>query len=398
MTQSAAPAKKPRDIRLDFFRGLCLFIIFIAHTYGNPWAQFIPARFGFSDATEIFVFCSGMASAIAFGSVFDRHGLLIGFGRVTYRIWQVYWAHISVFVLAIALTVVTDDLMGGTGDYMRGLQFDNLLAPHAADALKGIVFLTWVPAYFDILPMYLVLLCMMPFVILAVRVNFWATAAVLIAIWFGAQMDWLNMPKPSWSAGSWFFNPFGWQLIFFTGFALMRGWIPAPAFDPRLVLAALAYVVLTIPLEWEPLLLAYEPLSQARQVILPLIDKGELGIMRFVHFLALAYLAVVAVGEGGRRLKGPIVAVVAKVGQQSLGVFMAGLILSFIAGPFLNAFGRTYFTVFAANAGSIATLIAIAYAVAWYKRAPWSKPPAAATVPPRPSETVTGVPATGARA
>ncbi|MDZ4093637.1 MAG: OpgC domain-containing protein, partial [Paracoccaceae bacterium] len=52
-----------RDRRLDVFRGLAMFIILIAHTPGNFLTLWIPARFGFSDATEIFVFCSGMASA-----------------------------------------------------------------------------------------------------------------------------------------------------------------------------------------------------------------------------------------------------------------------------------------------------------------------------------------------
>src|SRR3546814_8321500 len=49
-----------RDPRLDFFRGVAMLIIFVAHVPDNPWAGFIPARFGWSDATEMFVFCSGL--------------------------------------------------------------------------------------------------------------------------------------------------------------------------------------------------------------------------------------------------------------------------------------------------------------------------------------------------
>jgi hypothetical protein len=71
-----------RDLRLDFFRGIAMFIILFAHTPGNFWTSWIPARFGFSDATEIFVFCSGMASALAFGgNAFDR-GWPLGTARV----------------------------------------------------------------------------------------------------------------------------------------------------------------------------------------------------------------------------------------------------------------------------------------------------------------------------
>jgi hypothetical protein len=78
-----------RDPRLDVFRGLAMFIIFIAHLPGNPWNAYIPARFGPSDATEMFVFCSGFASAIAFGGTFNRDGFGVGTLRVLHRCWQI---------------------------------------------------------------------------------------------------------------------------------------------------------------------------------------------------------------------------------------------------------------------------------------------------------------------
>ena len=109
----AEPAmqKTVRDPRLDFFRGLAMFIIFIAHTPRDFWALWIPARFGFSDATETFVFCSGMASAIAFGAIFHKQGWLMGAARIAYRVWQVYWAHIGLF-FAILLLVTAFDQAG----------------------------------------------------------------------------------------------------------------------------------------------------------------------------------------------------------------------------------------------------------------------------------------------
>ena len=85
-----------------------MFIILLAHTPKNWWSSWIPARFGFSDATEIFVFCSGMASAIAFGSTFLRKGWFTGTMRILYRVWQVYWAHISLFFF-VAMTLAFID-------------------------------------------------------------------------------------------------------------------------------------------------------------------------------------------------------------------------------------------------------------------------------------------------
>ncbi|MEM9736055.1 MAG: OpgC domain-containing protein, partial [Pseudomonadota bacterium] len=108
---SPAPGKRPRDLRLDFFRGLAMFIILLAHTPGNTWTLWIPARFGFSDATEIFVFCSGMASAMAFGTVYLKRSWFLGTARIVFRIWQVYWCHIGVILVTALLFVI----LQGTG-------------------------------------------------------------------------------------------------------------------------------------------------------------------------------------------------------------------------------------------------------------------------------------------
>ncbi|PIV74818.1 MAG: hypothetical protein COW55_07930, partial [Rhodobacteraceae bacterium CG17_big_fil_post_rev_8_21_14_2_50_65_11] len=105
------PRTTVRDPRLDFFRGIAMFIILFAHVPGNWVTLWIPARFGFSDATEIFVFCSGMASAIAFGAVFRNHGWGLGAARVGFRVWQVYWAHICLF-LAVAATMAALNASG----------------------------------------------------------------------------------------------------------------------------------------------------------------------------------------------------------------------------------------------------------------------------------------------
>lgn len=83
-----------------------MLIILLAHIPNDRWALWIPARFGFSDATEMFVFQSGMASAIAFGSTYDRYGPIALVTRVAQRIWQIYWAHIAVFVVVVAIMVL----------------------------------------------------------------------------------------------------------------------------------------------------------------------------------------------------------------------------------------------------------------------------------------------------
>jgi hypothetical protein len=200
MTHDTRPAAaksaakgRVRDLRLDFFRGLAMFIILFAHTPGNFLTSWIPARFGFSDATEIFVFCSGMASAIAFGSTFDRAGFALGSARVGYRIWQVYWAHVGLFFATAAMLAALTDLEITTRNYWGQMNLWMLFVEHKEDLwtnpdmLYRFMTLQWVPNLFDILPMYMVILAMMPVVIFLGGVHPGLVAAFCLSLWVLAQ-------------------------------------------------------------------------------------------------------------------------------------------------------------------------------------------------------------------
>lgn len=382
---SAPTAPRPRDPRLDFFRGIGMFIIFIAHLPANSWTLWIPARFGFSDATEMFVFCSGMASAIAFGKVFDQSGWLMGAARVSHRVWQVYWAHICQFLVIAAglVAVQTSGVLtrccGLTEDYVNSLNLWHFFEK-AGETLPGLLTLTYVPNYFDILPMYIVILVLLPVIMALSRLGRWPVFAFMGALWLGANLKLLGLPAEPWSDRVWFFNPFAWQLLFFTGFAYMRGWIPAPPVRHGLILAALAVVLFTVPFAWFRVYGAFPVLLEVRNAIEPLWAKTEFGFLRYVHFLALAYLAWVAVGAGGRFLVvdnawGAVVRVIQKVGQQSLAVFLASLVVAQAVGILRDmVWGRGDMLIeFLANAGGFAVLIAVAYVVSWYKKEPWRR-------------------------
>ncbi|HVO14187.1 MAG TPA: OpgC domain-containing protein, partial [Alphaproteobacteria bacterium] len=49
-------ARVPRDLRLDFFRGLALVFIFFDHIPGNLVSWLTVRNYAFSDATEMFIF------------------------------------------------------------------------------------------------------------------------------------------------------------------------------------------------------------------------------------------------------------------------------------------------------------------------------------------------------
>lgn len=310
-----------RDLRLDFFRGIAMFIILIAHTPGNFLSSWIPARWGFSDATEIFVFCSGMASAIAFGGGFDRMGWRLGTARVGFRVWQVYWAHIGLFVATATLLAAIDHFGGFGKSYIGSLNLWKFFSDPTVP-LIGLVTLTYVPNYFDVLPMYMIVLMMMPIVMALSRVHLGLVAAFIIGVWLFAQEALLNkfglgdlhlaLPAEPWSDRRWFFNPFGWQLIFFTGFAFMRGWLPKPPVTKAMILLAAIVVIANIPLshigvraierDWFFVADAGNPVIQARLAIKGLIDKSDFGLFRYLHFLGLAYLSWVIAGDRGANL------------------------------------------------------------------------------------------------
>lgn len=375
-----APARQ-RDPRLDFFRGVGMFIILIAHITDNPWTLWIPARFGFSDATEMFVFCSGMASAIAFGAVFSRAGWWMGTLRIAHRVWQVYWVHIGVFFMTLALMLAINATGVFPQDEVRALNLTPFLN-NTGPNLLGLLTLTYVPNYFDILPMYLVILALIPVMMALARVDVRLAMLFSGALWVAAHMG-LNLPAELWfekpSTRPWFFDPFGWQLVFFAGFALMAGWLPAPPVRRWLVALAVAVVLLSVPFAWYKIINASEFVRDWRQDWAPLIDKSNFGILRFVHFVALAYLAWVAVGPGGVRLqvagwRGAVVGLICRVGQQSLPVFAMSMVLARGFGALLDLWGRDALTTLAVNLLGMATVIAVARIAAYFKSEPWKTP------------------------
>ena len=395
--KAATAAVSTRDPRLDVFRGLAMFIILVAHIPDNTWANWIPARFGFSDATEIFVFCSGMASAIAFGGVFARKGWLTGTARVLFRCWQVYWAHIGLFFLTAAAMAAIDLWWAGDKSYVAALN----LKPFFDDPeqqIVGLFTLTYIPNYFDILPMYLVVLAMMPLMMALVSISLWAAVAFSISLWLAANVGTMHFPAEPWSNREWFFNPLGWQLLFFTGFAFMRGWFAPPPVSRALLWVCVAFLVLSAPFSSWKVFTWVEAASPSlgdwirgtwdwmtQQDALDLFsprDKTDFGILRYLHFLALAYVAWAAAGPGGARLRRIadgsagiiwrfLVEIVTKVGQQSLAVFVFSMAIAQILGFVLDLAGRKTADHILVNLWGFALVTAVAYIAAWFKSQPW---------------------------
>lgn len=364
--------KPPRDERLDLFRGLAMLIIFIAHVPANSWNAWIPARFGFSSGAELFVFCSGFASALAFGGVFARRGWLMGTARILHRLWQIYWAQIGLVIALVALSAALDL---GLGRSDLGAQFGPLVSDPAR-ALLGLVTLAWQPDYLDILPMYLVILALVP-VAMALRTFHpalpFALAGLLYAL---AWVEGLNLTGNPWTGAGWFLNPFAWQSIFFLGFFIAIRWLPLPRLrDRRLLAAAGLFIVLSVPLSFWGILDRWPEAQAVRDLLLTASsEKTDLHPLRILHFLALAYLVLSLIEPWRSRLDSGIGHLLIVIGRQSLACFLASLVLARLAATLADMAGRDELVVALVNLAGFAAILATARIVGWFKSAPWNAP------------------------
>ncbi|MEM8539081.1 MAG: OpgC domain-containing protein, partial [Pseudomonadota bacterium] len=252
------------------------------------------------------------------------------------------------------------------------------------EQLPGLLTLTYVPNYFDILPMYIVVLIMMPVMIFLARVHVLLVVAFSVGVWLLGNWGDVNFPAEPWTDRKWFFNPLGWQLVFYTGFAFMAGWFRPPPVDRRLFWTAVAIILIILPLAYFRIHREVEWIQEWRTEYRYLITKTDFGILRYIHFLAVAYVAWVLVGPKGDNIQPRgdglgsqvwtvILKWIMKVGQQSLAVFITSMYLARLLGALFDQVGRTHFSMLWVNALGFAIIITIAFGAGWFKSQPWKK-------------------------
>ena len=362
------PAVTERDLRLDLFRGLALWLIFLDHIPSNAVSWVTIRNYGFSDATEIFVFISGFTAAFVYGRAMREHGLIVAGARVLKRAWQIYIAHIFLFAIYLAeIGYVTHAFENPL--YTEEMGVLSFLQNPDVTVLQAML-LKFKPVNMDVLPLYITLMLgFTPALWLLLRapnVALAASAALYALMW---EFQW-NIP--SYPSGYWYFNPFAWQLLFvFGGWCALGGaarlsrWIHS-----RIVFAlAVAYLAFafSIAMTWHiPRLAIYVPRVVA-DLIYP-IDKTNLDVLRITHFVALAIIAVWIVPKGAPWLKSRVFWPAIICGQHSLETFCLGVFLSF-AGHFIftEISDRLPMQILVSVAG-IAIMVGTAWLLSWYKR------------------------------
>ncbi|HTR88406.1 MAG TPA: OpgC domain-containing protein [Reyranella sp.] len=373
MTDEAAPAylQPGRDLRLDFFRGLALWFIFLDHIPDNIVSWVTVRNYGFSDATEIFVFISGYTAVIAYGRMMLKQGWPRAAARIYRRVWQLYVAHILLFV-AFTAQVAYVSITKETKDLIEEMQLLGL-GQDPYRAILEAALLKFRPVNLDVLPLYIVLLAAFPLALPALLRKPWIVLAASFCLYILAcTLDW-NLPGYP-DDKVWFFNPMAWQVIFYTGAVLA---VVAPKLAwldryhwPVSILAALyllfaAFIALSWHYNsWERLI----PDWVTRQIY-P-IDKTNLDILRYLHFLALAWLVRRAVRPNARFLKWPVFEPIRRCGEHSLQIFCLGTFLAVTAEIVVAQFEEPEVSQVLVSIGGIVIMSLVAYGASWFKAPP----------------------------
>lgn len=316
---------RPRVLTVDFWRGVALLTIFINHVPGNVFENFTHRNFGFSDATEVFVLLAGVAAGLAYLSKFEQP--LQASVRVGLRAVQLYVAHLFLIVACAALiaycvTLTDDDTL------FVSLHLD-VLINQTIEGLIGMVTLGLQPGYLNILPLYIVLLLLAPLFLMLVRRSPALALLLSAALYVATQLLPLRLPNYP-GEGTWFFNPFAWQLLFVIGMVIGRSLKQGVAFRHRRALTLLSAVYLLISLVWVQSGFFpwwnLEPLP----AFLWAFSKTDLHLPRLLHLAALAYLVTQIPIERWLRNNAAAERIMV-VGRHALPVFCAGTVLAIAA-------------------------------------------------------------------
>ena len=374
-----AKATTERDLRLDLFRGIALWLIFLDHIPSNAVSWITIRNYGFSDATEIFVFISGYTAAFVYGRAMREHGFLIAGARVLKRAWQIYVAHVFLFAIYLAeIAYVAHSFSNPLYSEEMGV-LDFLKNPDVT--IIQALLLKFKPVNMDVLPLYIVLLLWFPpvlWLLLRAPSIALASSAVLYALMW--QFEWNIAAYPQ---GEWLFNPFAWQLLFvFGAWCALGGAQKLSRWVTSRVTIGLAFAYLLfaffIAMTWYfPRLAAFVP-KFVGEAIYP-IDKTNLDVLRIVHFLSLAVITVWLVPRDWPVLKSRFFWPAIVCGQHSLETFCLGVFLAFAGHFVFTEVSNRLLTHVIVSVSGIVIMVAAAALVSWYRRVerqgPGPRPP-----------------------
>ncbi|MGX9425585.1 MULTISPECIES: OpgC domain-containing protein [Bradyrhizobium] len=369
MKISATLPARGRDLRLDLFRGVANWGIFFDHIPNNVVNWVTTRNYGFSDAADLFIFISGYTVAFVYARMMLERGFVIGASRLLKRVWQIYVAHVFLFVIYLAEIGYLAQKYGKTG-FADDFNIRGFLEHPAQVLFEGLI-LRFKPVNMDVLPLYIVLMGVFPPVLWLMlrRPNLTLAGSALLYL-AARQFGW-NLP--AYPVGAWYFNPFAWQLLFVFGawFALGGSAQAMPFIHSRTALVlGIAYLLFALVLTMAA------RFDELRALIPAEIygafnpnDKTNLAPYRLLHFIVFAFFVVRLLPKDWPGLEWRIFRPAIKCGQQSLEVFCAGIFLSFAAHFVLVEISGAVWMQLLVSAAGVGAMTALAYYRSWSKAA-----------------------------
>jgi len=333
----AQTMRAPNEI--DFWRGFALVTIFINHIPGIYFERFTFRNVSLSDSAELFVFLAGWAMRKLIdgpGRALPAKWLIL---RLETRAFQVYVAQMVVTELAIAMLAAAALCLDAPFllDWLNASAvFNDPVKAHI-----GLVLLTQQLGYFNILPLYVVLIFIAPAVALLHRHAAALLLLASLAIYAGALVFGVNLP--TWPVeGTWFLDPLAWQLIYVLGFLLAgEDGIGGFARRRRAILRWLALPVVTLGAVVGMTLISPDPVYLPEPKLFFTFDKTFLSPARLIHSLALT-----AIFAGTFNIIGAWIprlsAFLCLLGRNSLSVFCALSLLSLSGQIFRFVYGGQF--------------------------------------------------------
>ena len=360
-----------RDLRLDICRGMALWFVFVDHVPNNIVSWFTLRNYGFSDATEVFVFISGYTCMIAYGGVLQSQGWLAMSLHAVRRSWQIYTAFLLLLVVYLAFVQ--------SFDHTRYLDETNaaVFFAHPGPAILHAGLMQYRLVNTDILPLFVLLHLVFPALLwLFTRsINVSLTASLLLYV--SVQIFGINLP--AWPQGEWYFNPLAWQILFVLGMwcAMDRSApIRRMARSPISLTASVLYLILSliVVLSWQVEILDKFTLPQTLSNLIYPIDKSNLSPAWILHFVALACVAMRLLPRSWRGSSSLLAIALIRCGENSLTIFCLSVLLSLIGYVVMeNTSGTVLMQVLISMVG-IAVMVAIAILLTWAAKLDGPKP------------------------
>jgi hypothetical protein len=297
-----------------------------------------------------------------------ERGFLVGATRLTKRVWQLYVAHIILFVIYIA-AISYLALRFGDSEIINEFNVAGLV-DQATETLRQGLILKFKPVNLDVLPLYIVLMGFFPPVLWMMLRQPDLTMIASIVLWLLARhFGWNFQAYP---AGTWYFNPYCWQVLFVFGSWCALGgakrarWLIDSPVMPYFCFAYLLFaLVLTMAGKFPDfgalfpdwLYSAFNP-----------NDKTNLAPYRFVHFIVIVVLVIRFLPKDWPGLEWRVFDPVIVCGQQSLAVFCVGVFLSFVGHFELTMSSGSLFAQLFVSVTGIAIMTVVAYYISWSKR------------------------------